>query len=485
MTREIKTGALAFVGIIALVGVRVVALGADPPGWLSWSGGIATDEGFYTLDARHLVVFGGWARGDFHDRLLSPLLSVMQQGAFLVLGTSLTTARGLSVLFGLLTLAALWLGLRACAGAAAAHAGALLLGFAPPFVLYNRLALQETPAAFWLAASFALWAVGTRAERHDLTREAVGTAKWARGLLLASGLAAGLAFLCKGLAIVFVPALCWAAVRSGRRGGFALLGLGVVMLGYAGLWFMPHHAELARMGAYYRTHQFAPHSLRSLWLNIRRAGVGDRASVLRGLLPYLLLFTPVPCVLAARRGRSFGSKTTAEQMLFLWLAGGVLFCALSSYAPDRYYVVFLPPLCALAGIAWAALGPAPRRAFALAACAVNMAWLGIAWHGRTWTAQAGARALSRLLPARSVVIGDMAPAVCLGTTLDAAPVQVGLSNDTRPVETLGADYLAVTRAPVYTQWWRTRYPDIVRPARHVASLAVGTRWTVDVYKTKP
>lgn len=471
MTRVSKTYGFAIASVLALVAVRAAALGADPPPWLSWSSGIGTDEGFYTLDARHLVLFGTWARGSFHDRLLSPLLSVMQQAAFGAFGPSLMTARALDVLLGLLTLALMWLGLRAAFDTRAANAGALLLGFAPPFVLYNRLALQETPAAFWLAASFALWAVGTQAR--------------SRRLLMLAGVAAGLAFLCKSLAMVFFPALLWAAWRGGRRGRLVMLGLGAVMLGWGLLWQAPHHAELARMSAYYRTHQFAPHSAHSLWLNMRRAGVGDRAGVLRGVLPYLLLFLPVPCVLALSRARGFAQQTAAEQVLWLWLAGGVLFCALSSYAPDRYYVLFLPPLCALAGLALASLALAPRRALAAAAFFVSAAWLGIAWHGRTWTARANAHTLARLLPARSVVVGDMAPAVCLGTTLDAAPVQFGLSNDTRPVETLNADYLAITRAPVYTRWWQARYPSLVQPARRLVSLPVGTRWIVDIYKAKP
>lgn len=476
MPRATSLLPLGALSILALGMVRVLALGADPPPWLSWSSGLGTDEGFYTLDARHLALFGTWARGDFHDRLLSPLLSLAQQGMFCIFGATLVSARAVSAGLGLLTLALLWLGLRVSFGKLAAAAGTLLLGFAPPVVLYNRLALQETPAAFWLTLSFALWALA-------LGRPPIAGRR-AGGLLLAAGAAAGAAFLCKTLAIIFLPALCWAAVRSGRRGWAVGAGLGLVLLGWGILWYAPHHAALARMGAYYQRHQFAPHSAFSLWLNIRRAGMGDRAGVLRGLVPYLLLFMPVPCVLAFARVRG-AAKTPAEQVLWLWLAGGALFCALSSYAPDRYYLLFLPPLCGLAGIAFAALGPAPRRAFAALALAVNMLWLAAAWHGRTWSVQRNTRTLARLLPARSIVVGDMAPAVCLGTSLDAAPVQPGLSNSTRPLEALGADYLAVTRAPVYTRWWQARYPAIVQPARRVVSLKVGPFRTVDLYKAKP
>ncbi len=386
MPRVSKRMLLTAVSIVALVIVRCAALEADPPPWLSWSGGLRTDEGFYTLDARHLALFGSGARGNFHDRLLSPLLSVTQQGAFALWGAGLTQARAVSVACGLLTVAALWVGLRLSFGPTAANAGALLLGFAPPFVLYNRVALQETPAAFCLTLSFALWASASQTGK--------------RRLAVCAGMAAGLAFLCKTLAIVFFPALLWAAWRAGSRGWALVGGLGIILAGYALLWFAPHHTELSRMGMYYRQHQFVPHSAYSLWLNIRRAGVGDRAGVLRGIAPYLLLFVPVPCALAISRLRGLAGKPLAEQFLWLWLAGGVLFCCVSSYAPDRYYVLFLPPLCGLAGVALTAMTPRAQWAAGLAACLLGVLWLGAAWAGRTWTARDNALALARLLPAR-------------------------------------------------------------------------------------
>ena len=73
-------------------------------------------------------------------------------------------ARLLSVTFGLLTLLVFWLGLRRVWGAKVADWAALFLGLAPPFVFYNRLALQETPTVFWLALSFTLWAYGRTAK---------------------------------------------------------------------------------------------------------------------------------------------------------------------------------------------------------------------------------------------------------------------------------------------------------------------------------
>ena len=454
--------------LLILVAVRVVALGADPPPWLSWSGGLYTDEGFYTLDARHAALWGTWARGDFHDRLLSPPLSALQQGVFYAFGAGLVQARSISVVFGLLTLGVFGWGMRAAGGPRAALWTVGLLGLAPPFVLYNRLALQETPAAFWLCLAFALWARGGRAPS--------GTA------MTLAGAAAGLALTIKGLAIIALPALLWGGVQKGRIGRSVWVGLALVLAAYGLLWYLPHHAELARMGRYYGRHQFTPHSLRSVWLNVRRGLLGDRMGIMRGVVPYLLVMMPVPCLLAALGARS---RALPERVLTLWLAGGLAFCLLLSYAPDRYYVLFLPPLAGLAGCALASMSVKRQWAWGSAFAITSALWLGTAWQGRTYTERDTATALAKQLPPGSVVIGDVAPALCLGTGLDAAPVQPGLSNTVRPVETLGADYAAIMRAPVYTHWWTARYPQLVQPARRVAALRVGNKRIVDVYRVKP
>jgi len=75
-----------------------------PAKWLSWSAGLYTDEGFYTLDARHWVLFRHIAPGNFHDSLLSPGLSVMQRAIFGAFGVSDLCSRSLSVVLSLATI---------------------------------------------------------------------------------------------------------------------------------------------------------------------------------------------------------------------------------------------------------------------------------------------------------------------------------------------------------------------------------------------
>jgi hypothetical protein len=270
---------------------------------------------------------------------------------------------------------------------------------------------------------------------------------------------------------------------------------------YGALWYAPHHAELSRMAAYYGSHQYRPHSLHSLWLNVRRGLVGDRGGALRGALPYLLAMVPVQVVLAlvsVRRGERLGPVQAA---LWTWLAGGLAFCLVSSYAPSRYYVLFLP---ALAGIAACGLMRMPQRIHLVVVglfLIVSGAWIGRAFIERTNNLVLAQTALvqateAKLDPPRvgdfpslrpgSVIVGDFAPAFCLGTSFQAAPVQPGLSNDDRPVERLHAGYIAVTRAPVWENWWRGHYPGIIRPENIEMSVEVGANreYVVDIYRVR-
>ena len=100
--------------------------------------------------------------------------------------------------------------------------------------------------------------------------------------------------------------------------------------------------------------------------------------------------------------------------------------------------------------------------------------------------QAASQYLAQRLPAHSIVIGEMAPALCLNTLFAAAPVQPGLSNDDNPVARLHATAIVVTRTPFWINWWKARYPKIMQPSHRVATLAIGGRWhrVVDIYKVQ-
>lgn len=261
------------------------------------------------------------------------------------------------------------------------------------------------------------------------------------------------------------------------------MGLLLGLLLYAGFWYAPHHAELSRMGTYYRVHQLQPHSWHSLGLNIQRGFVKGE----RGVLPYLLATLPVPCLLAVWGVWRERLKSRADRFLALWLVSGLGFCLLSSYAPSRYYVLFLP---ALAGLAARGVLDG-RRSAQIATVAgfllVSAAWYGAAWTTRSYAQRDAGRTLMRTLPPGSVVIGDFAPIICLPTSFVATTVQPGLANDDRPIERLGATHVVVVRNARYWQeWWRRHYSTLLQPSRRVVTFDLGgpRHYVVDVYAVK-
>lgn len=466
-SRRIFQLRIAFTALLIVCAVvRLIALNADPPSFLDWSTGVQTDEGFYTLDARNVALFGVWAPGNFHDRLLSPILSVLQQGVFHIFGVGVVQARLISVVFGLATIAVFWQAMRTAYNEQTALAGAMLLGLAPPVVFFNRMALQETPTVFWLVAAFWMWIAATKNHDHS--------ARWNSG----AGVVLAAAIIFKALAALAIPAFAMAIWRREQRRVWLIVGF-VIAIGFYGvLWYAPHHTEIARMAEYYRAHQFASHSPLALWENIRRAAV-DPA---RGIAPYLLIMTPVPCLLALRFAMP-GKRETADIFLTIWFVAGLAFCAVSSYAPDRYLILFIPALAGLGARGLSRLRSQVRFAAIGLFVVVSGIWFGQAWEHRSVNMQSASQYLADRLPARSVVVGEMAPALCLDTQFAAAPVQPGLSNYSDPVSRLHATAIVVTQTPFWTNWWKSHYPAIIQPSHRVATLQVGGRWhrVVDVY----
>jgi 4-amino-4-deoxy-L-arabinose transferase-like glycosyltransferase len=445
----------------------------DPPHWLSWSAGLYTDEGFYSLDARHLVVFQHAAPGNFHDSYLSPGLSALQTILFGLFGASDLTARYLSVVLSLITIVVMWLGLRRTSGENAADFGALFLGFCPVVIFYNRMALQETPAVLFIAGAFCLRAYS------ETNREGV------RPLLLdfCSGACGACVLLFKPLGLVALPALLLLGRRTGDRSKVisAVAGASVVTVLWFSLHYLPLHSELSRMGSYYRAHQTLPGSLRTLWLDIRRGVISGKS----GVLPFLFYTMPVVIGLAIYRATSkVAVRSPLDWVLVGWLASGIAYCLVMVYAPSRYYVLFTPAAAALAGIACADMSPRARSIATVAFIAVSVAWVITAFAERSFTMQDAGIAIENLLPANSLIVGDVAPSLCLGGKLQAAPMQPGLSNDKRPIESLGATAIVLIRSKTWDGWWSSQYPGLLDPKNSLGAWTVGPGYRIELFRAR-
>ncbi|MCS7310478.1 MAG: glycosyltransferase family 39 protein [Armatimonadetes bacterium] len=336
---------LIVVAAALAVWARVVSLDADPDFRLCWSSGVLTDEGFYAHNARNVVLLGHARTNEFNNMVLSPLVHAAQAAVFRLFGVGYPQARAISVVCSLLTLVVLFAGLRRAFGERAAWVGTLVLAWEHAYLMYNRMALLETPATLFLALSFYAW-----------VRRREGLA-WAA----LSGVMAVIACSIKSLCVFFLPAPLLASWWSGRTAGrdtrweMAAIASGMAVAGmlYAGVWLLPHWREYRHMSDFYLTYQIMPRHLMDAYTDVRRALLNHE----RGLMGYLIAHMPVTTLLALvttllaafsleERRRGDG----ALQFLLLWAWLGIALLAVIRYAPSRYYVPIYPALACLGAL---------------------------------------------------------------------------------------------------------------------------------------
>lgn len=336
--------AIVIASAIALaVWARVVALDANPDFRLCWSSGLLTDEGFYTHNARNAVLLGQARTNEFNNMVLSPLVHAVQAAVFRVFGVSYLQARAVSVVCSLLTLLIMFVALRRAFGERVAWLGALVLAWEHAYLMYNRMALLETPATLFLALAFYAW-----------VRRGDGLA-WSA----LAGMMTVTACSIKSLCTFFIPAPLLASWWSGRthrrdtRWEIAATVGGMLIAGllYAMVWLLPHWREYRHMSDFYLTYQIMPRNPFEVYADLRRALLNHQY----GLMGYLFAHMPITIFLALtttllaifrkeerRRGNG------AVEFLLVWMWLGIALLAFIRYAPSRYYVPIYPAVAALA-----------------------------------------------------------------------------------------------------------------------------------------
>jgi hypothetical protein len=568
--------ALVLLVVFLIVGLRFIAPRSDPFPQLDWSAGLMTDEGFNIHNARNLILFGQTSTDEYNNMLFSPLYHFTQVGVFRIFGVGSVQARMISVVCSLLALVFLWAALRRAFDSRIAFTAVIFLGLDHTSLLYNRMALMDTPAT--LFSAMALYAFVRAVTRAEDVRK--GSGRW--GWLIACGALIALSVTVRTVGVYLLAAPFVAlGVQSFRRGEssssepdrqylwkeFMLLSIAIVMIFalYYLLWYQPHHAELTAMSHYYGARQI-PRSPALLATNIYNATLAPR-----GLSTYLFHHTPVVFVLALL-GLVLSLKRrmqAVEVYLIVWLLFGCSLLAVSSYSPSRYYVTIYPALAAVAAIAlwrlkelWLKLqqtDPITRlvravliwflvyhaveitlqhygvqgRAWGLLVlyglptvlCVLDFAFLGLEWLNNRFNLKpllTGPRLaavvmvlwlvfnafwmfawlyrldysqyrmsqwLAQNVPAGSVLIGDVAPGVCLDNNFITVYVEPRLWNDVMPVENMGKKYPDAARYIVMDDRWKDRYwvphyPQLVTPERRI-KLARVLNWEVGVYAVEP
>lgn len=458
--------------------LRAAWLQSDAYHRLSWSSALLTDEGFYVHNARNVALFGHARTDEFNNELIMPLLHLAQVAVFKTFGVGVVQARLISVVCSLAALALLIDAARLLAGWPAAFVVLLFYGLDHANLLYNRLALMDTPGALFLAGGIYGWV------RHEKSASEAG----AEQALFACGLALGAGYAVRGLiALAWLPPL-WILMRRSRRVEpptrrrlFAFVaGLALPLGAYTALWWLPHRREIGRLDHYYLAHQLLPHSAAQVARNVW----GSISSWSRGLFPYLARHMPVQLALCiagiCAPVRAFPSRGVRECGTCRLLAGVValfwLTMSLVDYAPSRYYVLFYPAVDLLAAlvlarrVSRAQVRPVPLAVSLLCCWAlVNCAWL-VDWSEHlTYRQHDASLWLGSHLPPGSVLLGDVAPGLCLDNSFVAVNVIPGLCNFRRPVERFAPTprFVAILDGEWKESWWVKRYPRLVVQERRL------------------
>ena len=571
--------------VIFAVGLRVFALESDPYPRLCWSTGLLTDEGFYIHNARNLVLFGRERTDEFNNSLIMPTLHYVQVAVFRLFGVSSVSARSISVVLSLATLAVFFSAMQRAFNQKIAGVATLFLGLDHINLLYNRMALMDTPAAFLLVCAFHCFVCqgnftsrtpGTPPE-SDPQKSTFPTLIW----ISFTGLFLGLAFVTRGLTAcaIPVPFLLLGLKRNSRGAILSLFaGLAIVIATYVFLWYLPHRTELIQVNRHYLGFQLLPKTVQRLGINLYNGWLGDD----RGFSPFLFRHSPVQFALVlvwwvgtvpkcadflkSRTSLDVASTNSprdfwSEGFLALWALLALAMLSFINYAPSRYYVIFYPAFSGLAalglfrlsdffvrlhasplartlfgallsyhlalsllhhenvwkvaGVAFSALFGACLFYFGLSERtlkissgwlqelksekanlsrmvigvlvlwgAVNGAYLGDWLTHLDYTQRNASRWLSTNFPKEAVMIGDVAPGLCLDNKFLCVPVIKGLCNDASPFSNQkgrpGA--LIILDGDIKETWWLEHHPDAVRTENRLVFLPNVVGKPVGIYR---
>ena len=150
------SGHLAPLGLALLVAalLRIPFLSSFPD--------VQNDEGLWTNSTKNFLLFGDWFLDERGHLFLSPVFHFLSLPAFWLLGPGIESARMVSAVVGVASVALLYLlGLRLTGDRRVAALGALLLALDPWAVAHSRQALTESTLLFFILLAGVL-VVGNR-----------------------------------------------------------------------------------------------------------------------------------------------------------------------------------------------------------------------------------------------------------------------------------------------------------------------------------
>jgi hypothetical protein len=303
---------------LAIVLLHAVNLTADTPaGFASGDIGLRVDEGYKTLAARNLVLFGTqrWSDEDEYAGWLrsSPLTQGLLYVSFAAFEPSISVARITSLAYLLILAAGILLAVR---GLSPVYFGvmALLLAVEPYLFFFSRVALFEVPLAMTIV-------LGLLCLRRLDERPVAAL------LVMFAAMLAAFLLLKASAVLYFAPALAALSLLSFSRGRPALT-LGLVAAGIATAVLLLAVTE----SIWAPRLDFGPGT-------VTRHFLGNALAVWS---PWLAgaAWVCVADVLRRRGGQVLAEPYAAA--VFAMVVGIPILLALFNYAPPRYYVAAMP-----------------------------------------------------------------------------------------------------------------------------------------------
>lgn len=423
-----------------VLGLLLPVVSLDPARGVTASNSPFTDEAWYALNARNLVLLGGWGDDDWRLHLITLPYALLQAASFSMFGVGIVQARVPVIIITAVTAALLGAGLQRTLGAAAGLVAAIGFATSTLILYYGRLAYAELLVAGLLVAGALL----------TVARDGGSPG---RGGLLA-GAALALAVLSKPTGVSPALGVLLGVAVSGRLdrptrswlAGAFVAGIAAAVGWFAVAWLPDPEALQTTLRI------LAPQAL-----------PGDLGGLARQAVTYAFrndgaLLASAPLLLAGivgaaaalwawRRPAVAGGEAGADaeaadswQRASLtlaaaaagWFLAGLAVLLVVSYRPDRYVVPLLPALAILgavgAGLLWRGLSRRPTLAASLVGLIlVALAAPGLVSHagwvvGSSPTLPAVQGAARSAIVDGAAVEGIYAPAVAM-----SAPVPILVS----------------------------------------------------------
>ncbi len=330
-------------------------LTADPPTNLSWSGGYYGDEAGYAHNARNKVLFGKWMLDEYNPVYVNPILTFFDYLSFRIFAPSIFSLRLVALFWGVLGIFFIFFILKyGCDASWMPWAGLLLLETNDFFLMYTRLSLSDTMLTNWMLFSVFLWTLGLKK----------------RFFMFFAGLSSMVVMSCKPTAVYFSFVLFLASlfhftkeVQASAPGvsverrpivkeiflRISPFVVGVLTGGFLwlGLYFLPHHAEFAKMSSGWSLLSL-PKSLREF---LSREFGSYAPIVFKHFARFPYSFLLAWCYLPVSGYRILKKDRHVRSLEFLalfWFLLGYISLSGFRYRPPRYYLSLVPPVMILA-----------------------------------------------------------------------------------------------------------------------------------------